>query len=65
MDYAKLIKKLRDKLIMTQTEFAVLLGVSYTTVCRWEKKIFEPTTKVKRRIVQLCKENDIALEENE
>ena len=31
----------------------------------WEKKIFEPTTKIKRRIVQLCKENDIVLEENE
>jgi putative transcriptional regulator len=64
MDYAKIIKKLRDKLIMTQTEFASLIGVSYTTVCRWENKIFEPTTKLKRKIVQLCRENNVALEES-
>lgn len=43
MDYTKLIKKLRDKLILTQTEFAALLGVSYPTVCRWEKGIHDPT----------------------
>ncbi|MDD4157347.1 MAG: helix-turn-helix transcriptional regulator [Candidatus Cloacimonetes bacterium] len=63
MDYARLIKKLRNKLIMTQTEFAALLGVSYTTVCRWENKKFEPTIKIKRKIVQFCQENDIKVEE--
>ena len=63
MDYTKLIKKVRDKLILTQTEFAALLGVYYPTVCRWEKGIHDPTTKVKRKIVELCKENDIKLEE--
>lgn len=63
MDYTKLIKKLRDKLILTQTEFAALLGVSYPTVCRWEKGIHDPTTKVKRKIVELCKENNIKLED--
>lgn len=37
MNYAKIIKKLREKLILTQTEFAEILGVSFTTVSRWEK----------------------------
>ena len=63
MNYAELTKKLRDKLILTQTEFGELLGVSFTTVNRWEKGKNEPTTKQKRRIVELCKENHIALEE--
>lgn len=40
MDYAKLVKKLRDKLILSQYEFAELLGVSYTTVSRWENGKF-------------------------
>lgn len=63
MNYAKLTKKLRDKLILTQTEFAKLLGVSFTTVCRWEKGIHVPTIKVKRKIAELCKENKIKMEE--
>ena len=36
MSYSDNIKKLREKLILTQKEFAELLGVSYVTVCRWE-----------------------------
>jgi len=61
MNYAKIIKKLRDKLILTQTEFAEILGVSFTTVSRWEKGIHEPTMKVKRKIVELCKDNNIEI----
>jgi len=65
MDYAKLTKKLREKLILSQTEFAKLIGVSFTTVCRWEKGVHQPTIKVKRKIVELCKENKITMEEFE
>lgn len=63
MDYAKLVKKLREKLILTQNEFAELLGVNYTSVSRWENGSFEPTIKIKRKIVDLCKQNNINLEE--
>lgn len=62
MDYSKLIKKLRDKLILSQTEFAASLGISYTTVSRWESGLHEPTIKMKRKIVELCKQNNINLE---
>lgn len=62
MNYARMIKKLRDQLIMTQEEFASLLGVSITSVNRWETGKHLPTTKVKRKIVELCKENNIELE---
>ena len=36
MDYQKLIKDLREKLILSQEDFAKLLGVSFSTVIRWE-----------------------------
>lgn len=62
MDYSLIIKKIRNKLFLTQTELAEILGVSLTTVCRWENKVFEPTMKVKRKIAEICKGNNIPME---
>ncbi len=56
MDYSNLIKKLRQKLILTQTELADLLGVSFSSVNRWENGKHEPTIKIKRKIVKLYKQ---------
>lgn len=63
IDYQKAVKELRDKLIMTQTEFAEFLGVAYQSVSRWEAGTHKPTTKVKRKIVDLCKKNNIDVKE--
>lgn len=62
-DYQKMIVSLRNKLILSQEEFAKLLGVSFASVNRWERGHHEPTIKVKRKIVELCKENNIELKE--
>ena len=62
MDYKRLVLELRNKLILTQAELAELLGVSFASINRWEKGKYCPTTKVKRRIVAMCKENNIDLE---
>ena len=51
MTYAEAIKKLRMKMMLTQTEFAGLLGVSFGTVNRWESGKFLPTMKIKRKII--------------
>ena len=64
MDYKYLVKKLRTKLIMTQTELAEILDVSFASINRWETGRHEQTTKIKRKIVVLCKENNINLEIN-
>lgn len=61
MDYSKLIKELRDKLILSQTELAELLGVSFASVNRWEMGHHEPTIKSKRKIVALCKKRKIKI----
>lgn len=65
MNYQRLVKELRLKLILSQQEFADLLNVSFASINRWETGKHEPTIKIKRKIVQLCKENNIDLEEKE
>lgn len=60
-DYQKMIVSLRNKLILSQEELAKLLGVSFASVNRWERGHHEPTIKVKRKIVELCKQNDVEL----
>lgn len=53
MDYAKLIKELRKVLIISQTELAEMLGVSFSTVNRWENGKHEPTIKTKKKLKEL------------
>ena len=63
MDYQRLVKELRVKLILSQQELADLLNVSFASINRWETGKHEPTIKVKRKIVELCKENGIDIKE--
>lgn len=59
MEYKDIIKTLRKKLLVTQEELAKLLEVSFISVNRWENGHYEPTMKVKRKLMQLLKENGI------
>jgi DNA-binding XRE family transcriptional regulator len=59
MTYAEAIKELRKKLILTQTEFADLLAVSFQSINRWEKGKHEPTIKVKRKLDTYFKQHGI------
>ncbi len=45
----KTVKELRTKFIMTQEEFANLLGVSFASINRWETGKHELTIKIKRK----------------
>lgn len=65
MDYAKNVKRLREKMLLTQKEFAETLGVGYVTVNRWENGSFEPTMKSKRKLDPLFREYGINTEEEE
>lgn len=53
MDYKVMIKKLRNKMFLTQSEFAKELGVSIASVARWETGENEPTMKMKRKLNDL------------
>jgi len=59
MDYSKALKGLREKLLLSQTEMAKMLGVSYVSVNRWENGKHEPSYKAKRKIRDLCIKNGI------
>ena len=56
MNWSKEIKNLREILCISQTELAQLLGVSFVSVNRWENGHFEPTIKVKRKILKILRE---------
>ena len=62
MTYAEAIKKLRNKMLLTQMEFAEYLGVSFASINRWETGRFEPTMKIKRKLAPLFKEHGIVLD---
>ncbi|MDY2887779.1 MAG: helix-turn-helix transcriptional regulator [Malacoplasma sp.] len=53
MDYKVMVKKLRNKMFLTQSEFAKELGVSIASVARWGTSENEPTMKIKRRLNDL------------
>ena len=63
MDYSKLLKLLREKLILSQTELAVALGCAFATVNRWERGHHEPNYRMKRKIFALCKKYKIKTED--
>ncbi len=62
-NYSEAIIQLRVKLNISQTELAKLLGVSFSSVNRWEKGRYSPTIIAKEKLKILFKENNIVLEE--
>lgn len=62
MNWAKNIKKLRNKMLLTQQELATLLNVAYVSINRRENSVHEPTMKVKRELMTFFKENGIVEE---
>lgn len=63
MNYAEAVKALRNKMIMSQMEFADYLGVSFGTVNRWENDRFNPTIKAKRKLSPLFEKYNIQVED--
>ncbi|MCQ3035838.1 MAG: helix-turn-helix domain-containing protein [Bacilli bacterium] len=55
MNWAESIKQLRERMLLTQTELASKLDVSFVSVNRWENGEHEPTMKVKRELMKLMK----------
>ena len=62
MNWSKIIKYLRNKMLLSQTELANLLGVSFASINRWENEHNEPTIKIKRKIKELCEREKINID---
>ena len=54
----KHIKSLRQQLGLSQEELAQKLGVSFTSVNRWENRQTKPSKLARRQIDILCKKNE-------
>lgn len=59
MSFSTSIKKVRLDALMSQKEFADALGVSYSSVNRWENGKGRPTFKAMKAIDAFCKEHSI------
>ncbi len=63
MTYAEAIKKIRIKMMLSQTELANLLGVSFGTVNRWEAGKYTPTYKARRKLAPYFEKYNIEVNE--
>lgn len=59
MSFSEAIKQIRCKSLLSQEAFAKMLGVSFTTVNRWETGKSKPSLKTLRVIDEYCKSKDI------
>jgi len=59
MNYPKLLKETRNTLLISQSDLARELGVSFATVNRWENSLHEPSLSAKRKIRDFCKKHKI------
>lgn len=57
-DLPRKIKAIRQKLGLSQEELAQKLGVSFTSVNRWENGQTKPSKLARRQIDILCKKSD-------
>lgn len=59
MKSSDIIKDIRSRLNLSQTEFAEKLGVSFATLNRWEKGHHEPSKIALGNIIRICADNNI------
>lgn len=62
MDFPKEIKRIRRRSFLTQQEFANVIGVSFSTVNRWEAGRSKPNLKAMKSINTFCVDNNISYE---
>lgn len=59
MKWSKILKTLRENMMLTQHEMAKLLKVSFASINRWENEHNVPSMRIKRKIKELCEEHNI------
>lgn len=62
MGFHNEIKRIRQRLFLTQQEFTKVIGVAFSTVNRWESGRAKPNLKAMKSINTFCLDNDISYE---
>lgn len=57
-NFSNLLRSIRQQLGLSQEELAQRLGVSFTSVNRWENGQTKPSKLARRQIEALCREID-------
>lgn len=65
MSFSEVVKAIRQECYLSQQAFADELGVSFSTVNRWEKAKAIPNYQTMKRLVAYCKELNINCKELE
>ena len=55
MEYSIVLKEIGQECLLTHQEFADELGVSFSTVNRWEKSKAIPNYQTMKRLIAYCK----------
>ena len=59
MSFSKEIETLRERLYLTQNEFAKALNVSFSTVNRWEKGKARPNISTMKEVKKFCENKEV------
>ena len=62
MSFSEDVKIIRQQSLMSQEAFAQAIGVSLTTVNRWETGKCKPSYKTVKQLSDFCKENNIKID---
>lgn len=62
MTFGEKVKDARKQLGLSQEKFAAKMGVSFSTINRWEKGHFMPSYLAQAQFDTFCKENGIVFE---
>ena len=65
LELSKEIKSIRQKSLLSQSEFAKELGVSFSTVNRWENCKSVPNYQALKKIKNFCQINKLPFNINE
>lgn len=63
MKFSEKVKYARMKLLLTQEALAKELGVSYATICRWERETREPQIVSQGKFYAFCERKGIKFED--
>ena len=59
MTYSEEIKKIRQKCFLSQEAFGREIGVSFSSVNRWEGEKSKPNMSAMKKIKEFCEEQNI------
>lgn len=63
MEFKDKAKHVRKRLMMSQTDFAGIMGVSFAAVNRWENGKTKPNYRQQRKLQEICEKNEITFED--